>query len=325
MPRAMVIDTDTASDDAVAILMALQHPDIDVKAITVVTGNVPMKQGSINARYTVEQCGRATPVYEGADAPLMRERAYGTFFHGEDGMGNMRYPAPQAAPAPGHAVDALVETIKANPGIMLVTLGPLTNIALAVAKAPEIAGLVSRCVVMGGAACTVGNITPAAEFNIWCDPEAARIAFRSGLPIEMVGWEHSRGQSNLTLDDIRRCREEIGTPLAHFAIDCNTTALKIGREQFGEPGISLPDPVTMAIAIDPTICTRQSRHYVEIECEGVYTRGMTVVDRLNATTMSNVPHNEIWQPLTRRGAPNASVCWEIDIARWKDLLFSLLR
>jgi purine nucleosidase len=325
MPRAMIIDTDTASDDAVAIVMALKHPDIDVKAITVVSGNVPMKQGSLNARYTVEQCGKQTPVYEGAAAPLMREVAYATFFHGDDGMGNMHYPAPKAAPAPGHAVDALIETIKANPGIMLVTLGPLTNIALAVAKAPEIVGLVSRCVVMGGAACTVGNITPAAEFNIWVDPEAARMAFRSGLPIEMVGWEHARGQANLTLEDISFCREEIDTPLAHFAVDCNASALKAGRELFGEPGISLPDPITMAVAIDPTICTRQSSHFVEVECEGIYTRGMTVVDQLDVTINVGVPHNEIWQPLTRRGAPNASICWAVDIARWKELLYSLLR
>src|SRR5438094_1258880 len=172
MARKMIIDTDTASDDAVAILMALQTPDIEVEAITVVAGNVALEQGSINARYTVELCDKQTPVYEGAAAPLMREVSRATFFHGEDGMGNMRYPPPRTPPALGHAVDVLVETIKAHPGILLVTLGPMTNVALAVAKAPEIVRNVSRCVVMGGAACTVGNITPAAEYNIWCDPEA---------------------------------------------------------------------------------------------------------------------------------------------------------
>jgi purine nucleosidase len=322
MPRTMIIDTDTASDDAVAIVMALRHPDIDVKALTVLSGNVPMRQASINARYSVELCGADTPVYEGADAPLMREVTYATNFHGEDGMGNMNYPAPRAAPAPGHAVDALVETIKANPGIILVTLGPMTNVALAVAKAPEIVRNVSRCVVMGGAAWVVGNMTPAAEFNIWCDPEAARICFRSGLPIEMVGWEHCRGESNLTPDDIRHCKEVIDTPLSHFAVDCNATALEVGQRQFADPGISLPDPITMAIAIDPAIATRMSKHYVEIECEGVYTRGMTVVDQLNMAA-DDVPYNDMWRPLTRR-PPNTSVVWEIDIPRWKDLLFSLL-
>jgi inosine-uridine nucleoside N-ribohydrolase len=323
MTRKMIIDTDTASDDAVAILMALRTPDVDVEAITVVAGNVSLEQGSINARYTVEICGERTPVYEGAARPLMREVVRATFFHGEDGMGNMRYPPPQMPPAPGHAVDALVETIKAHPGIVLVTLGPMTNVALAVAKAPEIVQNVSRCVVMGGAACTVGNITPAAEYNIWCDPEAARICFRSGLPIEMVGWELCRGAANLTTDDIRHCKEVIGTPLAHFAIDCNASALKTNQEWLGEPGIGLPDPVAMAIALDPTICTRHSKHYVDIECEGLFTRGMTVVDQLNVTD-SDAPQNAIWQPLTQRGEPNTTVCWEIDVRRWKELLYGLL-
>lgn len=324
MPRKMIIDTDTASDDAVAIVMALQHPDIEVLALTVVSGNVPMRQASLNARYTVQMCGKRTPVYEGADAPLLREVAYGTFFHGPDGMGNMNYPAPQQPAAPGHAVDALIETIKANPGIMLVILGPMTNVALALAKAPEIVAQVGRCVVMGGAACTVGNITPAAEFNIWCDPEAARMCFRSGLPIEMVGWEHCRGAATLTLDEIRHCKETIGTPLAHFAIDCNASAIAAGRDLFGESGLALPDPVTMAVAIDPTIATRMSKHYVEIECEGVYTRGMTVVDQQNVVTMPTMPERALWQPLTKRGAPNASVVWEIDVPRWKQQLFELL-
>jgi purine nucleosidase len=318
----MIIDTDTGSDDAVAIVMALQHPDIDVKALTVVSGNVPMRQASINARYSVELCGKQTPVYNGAAAPLTREVTHATNFHGEDGMGNMNYPAPKADPAPGHAVDALIDTIMANSGIILVTLGPLTNVALAVAKAPEIVQNVGRCVVMGGAAWVVGNITPGAEFNIWCDPEAARICFRSGLPIEMVGWEHCRGPANLTPEDIRHCKETINTPLSHFTVDCNATALEVGQRQFNDPGISLPDPITMAIAIDPTIATRMSKHYVEIECEGIYTRGMTVVDQLNMAA-DDAPYLDMWRPLTRR-PPNASVCWEIDIPRWKELLFSLL-
>lgn len=324
MPRKMIIDTDTASDDAVAIVMALQHPDIEVLGMTTVSGNVPLAQASLNARYSVEQCDKRVPVYDGAAAPLLRETTHATQFHGQDGMGNMFYPAPQAAPTPGHAVDALVEMIKANPGVILVTLGPMTNVALAVAKAPEIVHNVSRCVVMGGAACVVGNITPAAEFNIWCDPEAARICFRSGLPIEMVGWELCRGAAALSPDEIRHCKETINTPRAHFAIDCNATLLRAANEKFGETGIALPDPVAMAIAIDPTICTRHSKHYVEIECEGVYTRGMTVVDQLNVVS-SDEPHNAIWRPLTQRGAPSASVCWEIDIARWKGLLFDLLK
>ena len=323
MTRKMIIDTDTASDDAVAIMMALQTPDIEVEAITVVAGNMPVEQGSINARYTVELCGKDVPVYHGADQPLTREvyRAY--FFHGPDGMGGMNYQTTRPV-AEGHAVDVLIDTIKANPGIILVTLGPLTNVALALAKAPEIVDNVSRCVVMGGAACTVGNITPAAEYNIWCDPEAARMCFRSGLPIEMVGWELCRGEANLTDEDMRYCQEVIDTPLSHFAVDCNISALQTNREWLGDPGLGLPDPVAMAIAIDPTICTRRSKHYVEIECDGTYTRGMTVVDQLGVT-VHDTANVEMWRPLREKGEPWVTVCWEIDAGRWKDLLYQTMR
>lgn len=319
MTHKMIVDTDTASDDAVALMMALVNPDIEVVAITIVAGNVPTRQGSINARFTVELCGRHTPVYEGATRPLRRAPYRAEFFHGQDGMGNMNYPAPQTSPAAGHAVDALIEHILANPGVILVTLGPMTNVALAVSRAPEIIHNVSRCVVMGGAACTVGNITPAAEYNIWCDPEAARICFRSGLPIEMVGWELCRGAANLIEEEMRYYKDVINTPLSHFVIDCNASALQVNQEWLGDPGIGLPDPVAMAIAIDPDICTNHSRHYVEIECDGEFTRGMTVVDQIGVT-----PHDTanvaMWQPAVKRGEPHITVCWEIDVARWKALL-----
>ncbi len=323
MTRKMIIDTDTASDDAVAIMMALQTPDIEVEAITIVAGNMPVEQGSINARYTVELCGKDVPVYIGADQPLTREvyRAY--FFHGPDGMGGMNYQTTRPV-AEGHAVDVLIDTIKANPGIILVTLGPLTNVALALAKAPEIVENVSRCVVMGGAACTVGNITPAAEYNIWCDPEAARMCFRSGLPIEMVGWELCRGEANLSDEDMRYCKEVINTPLSHFAIDCNISALDANRNWLGDPGLGLPDPVAMAIAIDPTICTRSSKHYVDVECDGTFTRGMTVVDQLGVT-VHETANVEMWRPLREKGEPWVTVCWEIDAQRWKELLYRTMR
>lgn len=324
MTRKMIIDTDTASDDAVAILMALRSPEVEVIGMTIVAGNMPVAQGSINARYTAEICGKAVPVYDGADQPLTREiyRAY--FFHGPDGMGSMNYPAPKRPAEKQHGVAALIDMVRANPGVELVTLGPLTNVALAVSQAPDIVGKISRCVVMGGAACTVGNITPAAEYNIWCDPEAARIVFRSGIPIEMVGWELCRGDANLSEEEMRYYKETINTPLSNFAIDCNASALAANRDWLGDPGLGLPDPVAMAIALDPTICTRKSKHYVEIECEGVYTRGMTVVDQLNVTPYDTA-NVAMWQVLTQKGEPHITVCWEIDTARWKALLEKCVR
>ncbi len=327
MARKMIIDTDTASDDAVAIMMALQTPDIEVEAITIVSGNMPVDQGSNNARFVVELCGKNVPVYHGAEKPLLRETYHAYWFHGEDGMGGMGYRAT-IPPAEGHAVDVLIDTIKANPGIILVTLGPLTNVALAVGRAPEIVENVSRCVVMGGAANVVGNVTPAAEYNIWCDPEAAQIAFQSGLPVEMVGWELCRGAANLDDEEMRYCKEEINTPLAHMTIDSNAHAIETNRGWLGDPGLGLPDPVAMAIALDPTICTRHSKHYVAVECTGTFTRGMTVVDQLGSAyrdAHNHMPSVPMWQPLAQAGEPHITVCWEIDNRRWKELLYQTMR
>ena len=303
------IDTDTASDDAVAILMALRWPDVEVAGISVVSGNVALAQGSINARYTVELCGASTPVYEGADRPLLRAPSDALFFHGPDGMGGMNYPAPIAEAKPEHGVDALIDCVRAHPGeVTLVTLGPLTNVALAIRKAPDIVDKIPMTYIMGGAAVKLGNITPAAEFNIWVDPEAAHIVFHSGLPLLMVGAEHSRDDANLDDDDIALVRS-FDSPFAHFTIDCNLFALEANREWFKESGIGLPDPVTMAIALDPQVCTRRSQHYVDVEVVSDVTRGMTVVDQRHV--------------LQRE--PNVEVCWEIDVARWKETLYRTLR
>jgi purine nucleosidase len=318
----LLIDTDTASDDAVALVMALRDPAFEVVAITVLAGNVALAQASRNARFTVELCGASVPVHEGAAGPLRRPPREASFFHGRDGLGDRGYPPPAAAPAAGHAVDALIERIRERPGVLLVTLGPLTNLALAVEKAPDIAAKVARCVVMGGAACTVGNMTPAAEYNIWCDPEAARIVFRSGLPIEMVGWELCRGAANLDDADIARVRA-LGTRLGDFALDINGLALEANRRLFHDPGIGLPDPVAMAVALEPGIATRTSRHAVEVECDSPLTRGMTVVDALDVVP-SRAGDVEGWPASALSGPGNATIVWQIDVSRFKERLFRAL-
>lgn len=204
MPRTFLIDTDTASDDAVAIIMALRAPDVRVAAITTVAGNVNVVQSTSNALYTVELCGADVPVYPGADKPLLRRYENATWFHGRDGLGDHGYAPTRRTPEKLHAVDAIIQTIEANPGLVLVTLGPLTNIALALARRPQIASQVSRCVIMGGNPCCEGNVTPAAEFNIWVDPDAARMVMLSNLPVELVGWHLCRGDAVLHDDDIHR-------------------------------------------------------------------------------------------------------------------------
>ncbi len=319
MPRKFLIDTDTASDDAVALIMALRHPDADVLGVTVVAGNVPVEQGASNALFTVELCDARVPVYLGADRPLLREPQHAFWFHGEDGLGDVGY-RPQGRPADGYAVDFLVDTLRSATGVTLVTLGPLTNIALAIASAPEIVSSVERCVVMGGAACTAGNVTPAAEFNVWADPDAARQVLHSGLPIEMVGWELCRGAATLDADN-RTYVRSFGTKLAEFALDCNRTALIACRRQSGEPGLGLPDPVAMSIALDPKIATRVSAHYVDVETRSDLTRGMTVVDRFDVT--HDERNRAVWGELRARPA-NVKVCWQIDVLAWKESLYRSL-
>jgi len=316
VPRTFLIDTDTASDDAVALIMALRASDVRVAAITVVAGNVDVEQATRNALYTVELCGASVPVYAGAQKPLIRPYENATWFHGRDGLGDHNYPPARQSSEDGHAVDAIIDTIERNPGIVLVTLGPLTNVALAVSKKPEITSKVSRCVIMGGNPCCEGNVTPAAEYNVWVDPEAAAIVIGSGLPIELVGWHLCRGGAVLSENDIREV-EASNTPLAHFAVESNSHARKALKIQTGEDGICLPDPVAMCLALDPTIGTEWTKHYVEIETHSELTRGMTVIDRLNVA--EDERNRALWQGAIR-SREKANVCWQIDNRRWKQAL-----
>lgn len=321
MPRAFLIDTDVASDDAVALIMALRAPDVRVIAITTVAGNVEVQQATRNALYTVELCGAKVPVYSGAEKPLQRAHQSATWFHGRDGFGDHGYPVPCQPAAESGAVEAIIEAVEANPGLVIVTLGPLTNLAQAITRKPGIAAKVGRCVVMGGAPCCEGNVTPAAEYNIWVDPEAARMVMLSGLPAELVGWQTCRGDAVLNDSEIT---EVLGfnNDIAGFAIECNSRAREAYKEQTGEDGISLPDPVAMSVALDPTIGNQWSEHYVEVETRSELTRGMTVVDRLNLA--ADERNQEVWAEALRKGA-KAKVCWTIDNRRWKKALFSALR
>ena len=318
--RKFFIDTDTASDDAVAILMALEWDDVEVLGISIVSGNMPIEQGSINARYTVELCKRDIPVYIGASKPLKKKTEHADWFHGPDGMGGMNYPPPKEKAQDGSAVDVLIEKFKEKPGeITLVTLGPLTNIALAINKDPSIVSCIKNIVVMGGASCSVGNVTPAAEYNIWCDPEAADIVFNSGHPnITMVGWELCRGDANLTEEEMEYVYS-LKTSKGDFTIDCNKHALEANQNWLGDPGIGLPDPVAMSVALDDSVVVKQSRHNVKVVLDGP-SRGMTIVDQLHVG--ENEPNiDEHWSNTTR----NINICWELDSNKWKEVLYSTLK
>jgi len=321
VPRTFLIDTDTASDDAVALIMALRASHVCVAAITTVAGNVDVQQATRNALYTVGLCGGNVPVYVGAEKPLLRTYTNATWFHGRDGLGDHNYPVPRRLPEEFHAVDAIIETVEANPGLVLVTLGPLTNVALALAKKPAIAAKVGRCVVMGGAPCCEGNVTPAAEYNIWVDPEAARIVMLSGFPVELIGWQLSRAEAVINQTDIELI-QGFGSKLGRFAIECNSHARHAYKVQTGEDGICLPDPVAMCIALDPSVGTEWSEHHVDVETQSELTRGMTVVDRLDVAADDR--NRTVWAPALHTER-KTKVCWRIDTKRWKEALFLALR
>jgi purine nucleosidase len=318
--RNFLIDTDTASDDAVAIIMALAEPSVKVLGLTTVAGNVDVKQATRNALLTAEICGSDAPVFAGADKPLSRAHDHAHWFHGKDGLGDHKYPAPKREPEREPAVDAILRLARAEPGLTLVTLGPLTNIALALERDPKLAERIGRCVVMGGAPCCEGNVTPAAEYNIWVDPEAARAVFRSKLNIEMIGWHVSRGPSVLRDDEVAAI-EKLGAEKAKFAIECNSRAREAYQVQTGEVGLSLADPTAMAVALDRSIGLSWSRHRIAIECDSELTRGMTVVDRLNVSADDS--NARVWKTAAGE-SEGADILWTLDSRRFKAMLRAAL-
>lgn len=298
MPRHFLIDTDTASDDAVALVMAMRYPDVQIEAITVVAGNVPVDQGVQNALYTVELCGQAIPVHRGMPAPLIRPLETAQYVHGEDGLGDIGLPLTGRTAASNEAIAVLLETIHQFPhDLTLVTLGPLTNIAVALRLDPSIAQLVSECVIMGGTGQGHGNITPVGEYNFLADPEAAKIVFVSGMPIKMVGWDISRTYAVFNPDDTAALKA-IDTPLAHFCIDTQKAVQQFALTTTKLPGFDLPDPIAMAIALDPQTAIRTERLFVAIETESRLCRGQSVVDHLHV--LGREPNAEVVREASRQ-------------------------
>ena len=307
MTRRFLIDTDTASDDAVALVMALREPSIHVDAITVVAGNVPLDQAVQNALYTAELCDRAdVPIHGGRATPLMRPLETAQFVHGEDGMGDIGLPLSGRTPAGDRGVDVVADTIMGSPGeITLVTLGPLTNVAIALLNEPGIADAVDHCYVMGGVGAGIGNVSPLAEYNLWADPEAARVVFRSGMPLTMVGWDISVASATFDPEESARLRR-LG-PLAEFAVDIQAVLDVYAKESSGIPGFDLPDPIAMAVAIDPGIAAIEE-HFVDVLIGDGPERGRDVID---------------WHRVTGND-PNVNVTRHVPRERFVGMLETLL-
>lgn len=276
--RKILIDTDTGSDDAVALVMALRHPGVEIEAITVVAGNVPMKQGVQNALYTVALCGKEVPVYEGLAKPLLGELHTAQETHGEDGMGDIGLDLSGRQPAEGHAVQVILDTVQAHAGeIDLVTLGPLTNVAVALTLDPTLAQQINHCYIMGGTSDNFGNVTAVAEYNIWADPEAARIVFESGLSITMIGWDISRKYAVFEAEDVAAIKA-FDTPLADFCIDIQVVVQQLVTSELGLSGFDFPDPIAMAVALDNSVILESDRYAVTVDTSAGPSRGQTLID-----------------------------------------------
>lgn len=305
MPRKIIIDTDPGQDDAVAILLALASPDeIEVLGITAVAGNVPLSLTAKNARIVCELAGRTDiPVYAGCDRPLIRSLVTAEHVHGKTGLDGPDLPDPQMPLADGHAVDFIIQTLRAQaPGtVTLCPLGPLTNIAMAFRKAPDIVDRVQEIVLMGGAYFEVGNITPTAEFNIHVDPEAADIVFRSGRPIVVMPLDvtHKALVTKPRNDAFRALGNRVGIAAAEMTDFFE----RFDKEKYGSAGAPLHDPCVTAYLIRPELFS--GRHVnVEVETLSELTMGMTVAD---------------WWGVTNR-APNALFIGDLDA----DGFFALL-
>jgi purine nucleosidase len=305
----MLIDTDTASDDAVALLMAIRDPAVEVVAITVVAGNVPLDRAVQNALFTVEAAGASVPVHAGRAAPLARDLFTAEFVHGQDGMGDIGLALTGRQPAGSDAVGVLIDTIRAHePGTLdLVTLGPLTNVAIAFLQDPSLASRLRSLVVMGGTGDAVGNVSAVAEFNIFVDPEAAAIVFAAGAPLTMVGWDISRRFAVIDPEEAQRIRA-LG-PLGALSMDIQGAVDAFATSQTHLAGFDLPDPIAMAVALDPTIATLVEHRNVVVETTGDHTAGQTVVDHLGLTGRE----------------PNTSIVIEASRERFLDLLTKRLR
>ncbi|HRO13627.1 MAG TPA: nucleoside hydrolase [Paracoccus sp. (in: a-proteobacteria)] len=285
MPQKVIIDTDPGQDDAVAILLAFASPEIEVLGITVVAGNVPLPLTARNARIVCELAGRTDiPVFAGCDAPLSRRLVTAEQVHGRTGLDGISLPDPTMPLQGRHGIDFIIDTLRREPAgtVTLVPIGPLTNIATAFRRAPDIIPRVRRIVLMGGACFEVGNVTPAAEFNIFVDPEAAAQVFAAG--VDLVAMPLDVTHKALTSRD---WVERIGRSGPVGAAVASWTGFfeRHDMAKYGSGGAPLHDPCTIAWLIAPGLFSGR-RVNVEIETEGRFTAGMTVADWWGVTDRS---------------------------------------
>lgn len=341
-PFRVIIDTDPGVDDALALLLAMRSPELKIEGITPVAGNVPLDLTLANALRMVEIAGRTDiPVAAGAKVPLLRRLVTATYAHGENGLGGAVFPEPKTRPIDEPAAEFIRSIVRKYPGeVTLIPIGPLTNIATALNLDSELAGMVRGIVMMGGSL-SGGNITPAAEFNIYVDPEAARIVFQSGIPITMVGLDATR-KTSLTEEHVRTL-EAAKNPVSQAAAKIGRNAINNNREHGFLVGPNMHDSLAMAAFLDPSIL-KFKEYYVDVETTGELTAGETLgysptagdlrrkpeMEKQAATSMSirgsapTLASTRTSPVLRDKWVPNAKVALEVDSAKFFSLLIGRL-
>jgi purine nucleosidase len=321
-PKKIIFDTDPGTDDAMALMLALNSPELDVRAITVVPGNVTAKQGLENALRMVSLANRCDiPVAGGAQHPLFQKVITAEFWHGKNGLADIELPPSKCKVDERFGPDLIIQLVHASPHeITLVPVGPLTNIALALSKDPSIVPLVKEVVIMGGSI-TGGNVNAAAEANIYNDPEAAQIVFQAGWPLTMVGLDVGDKTllSQKYLDQLNVKHGPVNDFIHGVAQFLVTLSAK-----FGSPGTPMYDPLAVGVAIDPTLVKAPAMH-VDVETRGEFTRGETVANRRGAVER-NVLHGDryIIEGVDEVKA-NAKVCTDVEADRFLQMFVSRLQ
>jgi len=309
--KKIIIDTDCGSDDAMAIVMALNDPAYHVELITTVSGNVSMEQATINTLTSIEYAGTyEPPVYQGASQMLLRELVFAHETHGKDGMGDIGLTPKRLRARRGNGILKMLEVLRESEAgeIDIIALGPLTNLALAIRLDYQAMTKAGRIVIMGSAGLGSGNVTPVAEFNIWQDAEAAKIVVESGLDqIILVGWDACLGESMLNPAEIRLIRES--GELGKFAIDCNRCLMEMNRRRFGDDFLDMADPSAMAAALYPECIRRCGKYFCQVDASEGPSYGAVLVD---------VEHFSGQEP-------NVFICSELHPEKYKEYIFRTLK
>ncbi|MBQ2659111.1 MAG: nucleoside hydrolase [Erysipelotrichaceae bacterium] len=308
--KKIIIDTDCGSDDAMAIAMALNDENYEIVMITTVSGNVRMKQATLNTLTTLKvNDSYYPPVYEGCDEMLVRDWVGAAETHGYDGMGDLGLVDQSLKPQEGHAVLKMLEALRnaEDKEIDIIALGPLTNLALAYRLEPGTMKKVGRIVVMGTAGLGTGNVSPAAEFNIWQDPEACKVMLESGIdPLIFVGWDACLDEAMLNEEEIEKIRN--GSAIGRFCIDTNVILMNMNRERFKENCLDMADPAAMAAALYPECIKECNKYYCEVDTANGPSYGGVLVDRYRFSGKKE----------------NAYICSKLDPELYKNYIYKHL-